>query len=356
MKAIIPFKLKLIPIKKLALISFDKDPDEVYRGLELQYLDGEPYGTGWRVIAYRYDNYVDVYDDYSLTTIENERFDVAENGLANYTKTEISRVRFEKDENGAHICFIFKDILNRSISVQIHENTKRHSKAMNLLAPIGAGSKKPTSFPLFFLYEFDFIRKHKTEILIEIDRNKIRADNFPFPLTKELQWRYYTRYSMDCQMVELAKSEDGILTLADLNEDHSYTDENTTYYFEVDNGEVSLKSIIVRDKIRKLEMIFNQFLPIEKKEDRDTYGKFYIIADPAMGIVEGIYQCEQQNGICTIHLSPDKGWTSVPNSIITKMILGPKSIFCTWPKSYNYVQKIQTNSLRSKSEWINNSV
>ncbi|TAH60158.1 MAG: hypothetical protein EWM50_06840 [Gottschalkiaceae bacterium] len=354
MKAIIPFKLKLIPIKKLALISFEKDPDDTYRGLELQYLDGKPYGTGWRVIAYRYDNYVDVYDDYTLTTIENERFDVAENGLANYAKTEISGVRFERDENGAHICFFFRDIFDRSISVQIHENTKRNSKAMNLLAPIGAGSKKPTSFPLFFLYEFDFIRKHKTEILIEIDENKRKADNFPFPLTKELQWRYYTRYSMDCLMVELAKSEDGVLILADLNEDHSYTDENTTYYYEVDNGEVSLRSIIVRDKRRKLEMLFDQLLPIEKKKDGDTHGKFYVMADPSMGAVEGIYSFRQINGVCKISLSPDKGWTSVPNSTITKIILSKKSIFCTWPKFYEYSQEIYKSSLNTKSKWINN--
>lgn len=352
MKTIIPFKLELIPIKKLALISFEKDPDETYRGLELQYLDGEPYGTGWRVIAYRYDKYVDVYDDTALKTIENEKFDVAENGLANYSKTKISGVMFEKDGNGAHISFFFKDIFNRNISVQIHENSKRDSKGMNLLAPIGAGSIKPTSFPLYFLYEFDFIRKYKTKMVIEIDGNRRKADNFPFPLTKELQWRYYTRYSMDCQMVELAKSEDGILSLVELNEDYSYTEDQTTYYFDANKSEVSLRSIIVMDKERKLEMVFDQPLPIEKREDGDTSGKFQIMADPVMGTVEGIYKWRQQNGVCTINLSPDKGWKSVPNSIITNMILSKKSIFCTWPKLYEYLQEIHSNSLKSKSEWI----
>lgn len=354
MKAFIPFRLRYIPIKKLALISFEKDPDEKYRGMELQYLDGEPYGKGWRVIAYRNDNYVDVYDDYALRTIENERFDVAENGLANYSKTSIEGVAFEKDEYGTHIGFFFKDIYNRNVSVQIKENTKRKSKGMNLLAPIGAGSKNPSSFPIFFLYDFDFIRKHKTEISIEIDGNKRKADNFPFPITKELQWRYYIRYSMDCQMIELAKSQDGILSMVELNEDYSYTDENNaTYYFDIHNGEVSLKSIIVEDKKRKLEMVFDQVLPIEKKEDGYTYGKFHIMTDPIMGSIEGIYKWRQGNGICTISLSPDKGWKSVPNSSITKIILSPKSIFCSWPRSYHYTQEIQINSLESKSEWIN---
>lgn len=350
MKTFIPFKLKFMPMKKLALISFAKDPDKVYQGLELQYLDGEPYGTGWRVIAYRIDNYVDVYDDNALTTIENEQFDVAGKGLANYIKTEINRVRFEKDEFGVHICFSFQDIFNRNISVQIHENTRRNSKAMNLLAPIGAGSEKPTSFPLFFLYEFDFVRKHKTEMLIEIDGHKRKTDNFPFPITKELQWRYYTRYSMDCHMVEFAKSNEGLLNFIELNKDYSYTDEQTTYFFDAKDKEVSLKSIIINNNKHNLELVFNLPLPIIKKEDGDANGKFNIIADHAMGTLEGIYKWKQQKGIYTISLTPVKGWKPVPNSFITKMILNPKSIFCTWPKSYQYLQEIQQNGL-SKSEW-----
>lgn len=79
---------------------------------------------------------------------------------------------------------------------------------------------------------------------------------------------------MDCQMVELAKSGDEILTMVDLSEDYSYTDEETTYYFDIDKSQVSLKSIIVRDKNHKLEMIFHQPLAIEKKKDGDTHGKF----------------------------------------------------------------------------------
>lgn len=64
----IPFELKYIPIKKLALINFEKNPDSVYNALELQYLDGEEYGTGYRVVAYRCDGFVDVYDGGSCRT------------------------------------------------------------------------------------------------------------------------------------------------------------------------------------------------------------------------------------------------------------------------------------------------
>ncbi len=338
-------------MKRLALINFEKDPDEVYRGLELQYFEGEPYGRGWRIIAYRNDNYVDVYDDRALHTVEDEKFDVAEKGHMHHTKTEMDGVRFDKDEDGVHICFSFQDILKRRISVKIHEHAKRKSKAMNLLAPVGAGSENPTYLPLYFLYEFDFVRKGKTEMLIEIDGKKRIADNFPFPITKELQWRYYTRYSMDCHMVEFAKAEDAVLDLVELKEDGSYTDGQTTYYFEPNGKGISLKSIFLDDGRNSVELAFDKSFPVINEDDGVVKGSFSVITNPVMGTVNGEYQWKREKGICRVEISPNGGWTSVANSFITKMILSPKSIFCTWPKSYWYAQQIELGSLQSKSEW-----
>ena len=339
-------------MKKLALINFEKDPDELYRGIELQYFDGLPYGMGWRIIAYRNDNHVDVYDDIALNTVDNERFDVAEKGLMHHTKAEIHGIKFDKDEYGIHICFSFQDILNRAISVKIHENTRTKSKAMNLLAPVGAGSMSPTYLPLYFLYEFDFVRKGKTEIRIEIDGKPRKADNFPFPMTKELQWRYYTRYSMDCHMVELAKEEDAILDFVEIKDDGTYKCGQTTYYFDSNEKEVSLKEIILNDKKNPVEVAFNKPLPIINEVNEVVEGKFSVATNPVMGTIHGEYQWKKEEGTCSISMSPDQGWTSVPNSFITKIILSPKSIFCTWPKTYRYTQQIEISSLRSKSEWI----
>ena len=86
MKGYLPIIVKYSPIRKLAIIPFEKSPDTIYRGFELQYIDGEPYGVGYRVLAYRNDNYVDVYDDVALNFNENEKFNVVENGLHKHTK------------------------------------------------------------------------------------------------------------------------------------------------------------------------------------------------------------------------------------------------------------------------------
>lgn len=62
----IPFKIEVVPMTKLALMNFEKRPDIIYNALELQYFSGPPYGCGFRVLAYRRDDFVDVYDDERL--------------------------------------------------------------------------------------------------------------------------------------------------------------------------------------------------------------------------------------------------------------------------------------------------
>ena len=100
-----PFNMEINPVKKLVLFNFEKSPDTIYSGLELQWLDSPETGQGFRLIAYRTDEYVDVYDDTALIKQTGEGFD--------------------------------------------------------LIAPVGVSSSHPIYLPVFAMYDFDFIRKRK---------------------------------------------------------------------------------------------------------------------------------------------------------------------------------------------------
>ncbi|MDQ0257769.1 hypothetical protein J2S74_005231 [Evansella vedderi] len=98
---VIPFGCTYVPLTKLALINFKKNADDKYIGFEPQYLDDKVIGQGYRVIAYRHDGYVDVYDDRNLNDNKDDSFDVT-------------------------------------------------GKRLNLLAPIGSSTETPSYLPLFF--------------------------------------------------------------------------------------------------------------------------------------------------------------------------------------------------------------
>ena len=108
----LPNIVKNSHIKKLAIIPFEMSPDTFYRGFELHFIDGEPYGVGYRILAYRNDKCVDVYDDMRMNFLENERFNVVENGLNKHIQTQINNVQFCKENNNQLISFQFVDLLD----------------------------------------------------------------------------------------------------------------------------------------------------------------------------------------------------------------------------------------------------
>lgn len=349
MKVILPFKINYSPIKKLALINFEKKPDKLYKGLELQYIDGKSYGKGYRIIAYRNDDYVDVYDDYSLKYIENEKFNVVENGLNEHVQTRLDNINFERTNGNVEITFTFSDLLNREISVSIIEHSKKKSIPMNLLAPVGVGSRKPDFMPAFFLYDFDFVRRSKTAVNVEIDGNNIDLDKFPMPMN--MQFRYYSRYSVNCQIVAFIDVNYTRLIEVELDENLSFTEDYVKYCFNSDGG---LETINIEAGNNPITIEFTPALTLNK----DIEGEFRIAPDECMGYIKGDYQIHgDENALAyELKLIPSGGWTPVPNSRITKMLFSPKSMFCCWSKKYLFNEVIYLKDMTADGKWTNGNL
>lgn len=340
----LPVMVKYSPIRKLAIIPFEKCPDTFYKGFEIQYIDGEPYGTGYRLLAYRNDDYVDVYDDMTLNYIEDEKFNVVINGLNKHVQTPLSRVRFCKVGNNQIISFELVDIQNRKITVHIEEQTKKKSKSMNLLAPIGAGSKNPEFLPVFFLYEFDLMRKKKSIVRCNIDGKDIKIDSFPMPING--QSRLYARYSNECEMIEFAEASMTELKEIELDENNTYCDGNIKYSFD---EEFALKNIIVHIGEHDVNIFFEAGVNLYNS----CISKFTIIPREQMGYIQGEYNLEYGDNTAKFCMIPKDGWISRPNSFITRFIMGKKSIFCSWSKKYMYEAKIDLSTKKVDAYWKN---
>lgn len=347
MKTYLPIIVKYSPIRKLALIPFEKSPDTIYKGFELQFIEGEPYGKGYRVLAYRNDNYVDVYDDIELNFLENEKFNVVENGLHKHLQTKISNAKLCKEGNNQVISFEFIDIQDRKISVHIEENSKKTSKAMNLLAPIGVGSKSPEYLPVFFMYEFDFIRKSKSNISCNIDGKDIKIDSFPIPMNG--QARLYARYSNECELLEFANASMKELQEVELNENNTYGEGNVEYIFE---GKAVLKKVRVHFDKQNVEICFDAGLSLNKS----CVGKFRVKPREQMGYIKGEYSVQCENNTTTFKMTPNCGWIPKPNSFITRIILGKNSVFCSWSKKYRYEAIIDLAERKAEACWENGNL
>ncbi len=346
MKTYLPIKVKSSPIRKLAIIPFEKNPDTIYHAFELQYFNGEPYGTGYRVLAARNDGFVDVYDDKALNFMENEQFQVTENGLHKHIQTDIRNVNFGKVDNKQIISFEFLDIEKRLINVKIEENILKKSNSMNLLAPIGVGSKNPNYLPVFFLYEFDFIRKKNTFLSCSIDGRKIKVDTFPFPMNG--QRRLYARYSNESEIIEFANTDEGELQEVELNQDNSYHDDNIEYIFERENV---LQEIVIRFEDNHVRIDFGKGLDLSQ----ECNGIFTIRPREQMGYIQGEYRVVQGT-LTEINMVPTIGWVPKPTSLFLRTLFNQKSVFCSWSKKYVYHSIIDWDRKKITSNWKNGNI
>lgn len=346
MKTYLPIKVKSSPIRKIAIIPFEKNPDSIYHAFELQYFNGKPHGTGYRVLAARNDGFVDVYDDKSLNFFENEQFHVVENGLHKHIQTDIRNVNFYKGDNKQSISFEFLDLENRLISIRIEENTLRKSNSMNLLAPIGVGAKHPNYLPAFFLYEFDFIRRKKTTLLCYIGGKKIKLDTFPFPMGG--QSRLFARYSNECEIIEFANTDDEKLQEIELDQNSRYYDDNIEYIFA---REDVLQEIVIHFENSHVRIDFDKGLDIF----RECSGIFRICPREAMGYIQGKYRVSY--GTQTeIIMTPTTGWVPKPTTFITRKLFAPKSVFGSWSKKYEYCSIVDWDKKKIESEWRNGNI
>lgn len=346
---VIPFGLKYIPMKKLAIINFEKKPDKVYIGLEMQYFDGDLYGKGYRIIAYRCDGYVDVYDDISLNYIEEETFDVTGKGLCERKRVVIENPVFQIKDGCLLVSFKFIDKNGRTITAKITEHSTQKTKGLNLLAPIGSSTENPSYLPLFFLYDFDFVRKHNTYTELIIDGKIIKQDSFPIPVPKDFQRRYYSRYTLDCQIIEFASAKSCILN--EYIPDASGFVAHGLVKYQYSKGK--LQKIILEHPNHPIYIDFGLGFPdVRNLDDHKEYvDVFKINAGVDMGSLSGKYSVKKEDDTAKIQLIPTGGWSPVPNSLLTKIMFSKKSVFCNWPKTYRYTQNINIGNLYSVSNW-----
>lgn len=339
----LPVNLEKQDITKLALINFEENPESLYKGLELQYIENKD-AVGYRVLAYRNDDYIDVYDDETLPINPQEDFNVAGKGAKAHVNTKMTNLRFEQDEqDNVHISFSFYDILDRPIKVTIDERINRSSTPLNLLAPIGLSSENPNYFPLFWLYNFNFIRTKYLHCEISIDGKEIEPDPFPVPFPIQGQLRNFIRYTFDSRLYSIFDVSKTRLKEVRLNENNQYASNDVVYQF---NSEGELSYI----KVDTTYVTFEPSLSLLKEQN----GAINIITEDAMGYIKGEYSFEQEDpSNVRFKCNFTQGWKANVHLPTHKIVVNNNSVFATWPKQYYYILDINLDTKETNSVWEN---
>lgn len=329
-----PFRLQVDPIRRLLLINFEKDPDEVYIGFEPQIIDHPQNGRRLRIIAWRGDGYVDVYQQPGLR--KDETFAVAGMGLADLLERPLADARFELSPTGVDVYFAFEDKQGRAIEVAIVEKHGRLAKPFTLLAPVGHGSTNPTSFPLFFLFGFYFVRQKGTEVMINIDGVAHRPDVFPFPLDGAKC--YYMRYAADTFMATWNEVTAGPLLPLRPPGAGEFAADGVIYNLVDNQGHLEIQQMRVTNTAHQLAITFEPPIPdiAALRDGINLNGKFQVTADKSAGSLDGTYEIRRAGAKIEMQVHPSGGWKPYADRFFLKFLFFVGSVFKNWPKSYRW--------------------
>ena len=330
-----PFNLSIDDMKKLILINFEKDPDELYTTFELQESTDRNGVPKLLVIAYG-NGFADIYHQ-PLFPFASQK-----SVLNNPTFFERPMVgaKFEIKDNTLEIYFNFKDKNRREINVSLLETRLNCKKPFFLLAPIGANSKNPDSLPIYSLYNMSFTKQKYTDISIEINSKAHRPDTFILPF----EWckSYFTRYSADVFNVDWNKNHMGELSKITFGNKGIISANGVTYELRYNDGHPEIKVISAANSEHKVKIKFMPAFPdiVCLSDGTNIDGEFSITTDNSPGIIQGVYNVKKAGIETDIEINPSKGWYPNQKRLIMKILFFVVSIFKKWPKSYIWKAKI----------------
>jgi hypothetical protein len=333
-----PFTLSISPMKRLFLINFEKDPDEIYIGFEPQWFDDTKYGTGLRVIAWRKDGFVDVYQQPSLT--KEDSIDVAGKGLMDTIETSMENSRFIISETGVNVAFAFNDKTGRTVEVEIVERSIKPTKPFSLLAPVGSSSVNPSSLPVYLMFKFDFVRRKNTDVTIKINGNSHKADTFLFPINGSRV--YFMRYSADTFLVDWCPSQSQALVPLKEKGRNLYESDGTLVECVDNQDNPAFIRISSSSNNHSFVAEFNPPFPeITSIDDHASFnGEFVLTSDDSIGAIKGNYEVNRRGETVDVMLHPGGGWKPRPSRLFLKILFNIAKIFRVWPKSYQWNAKI----------------
>jgi hypothetical protein len=335
-----PFTLNINPMERLFLINFEKDPDEIYMGFEPQWFDDASYGTGLRIIAWRKDGYVDVYQQPGVTV--EEKIDVAAKGLADTIVSPMESARFNVTPQGVDAAFAFKDKTGRKVEVEVVEKSRKPTNPFALLAPVGSSSANPSSLPVYFMFQFDFVRRANTDVSIRINGRSHKADTFPFPLNGSRV--YFMRYSADTFLVDWCPAQSNTLAPLKGGEGNKLAGDNGTIHeLTEEEGTPAFARISTSRNHHTFTARFQPPFPeiTHIPDQASLSGQFSLAAEESAGEVKGTYQVSRNGEEVEVTLHPGGGWDPRPTTLFLKFFFTAIKLFRQWPKTYQWTAKIK---------------
>lgn len=351
-KAYVPFRFRYTPIVRTVLIRFRKDPDHIYDAFELQAYKQED-EIYYRVLAERKDGFKDLYQDPRIELGDGEyELNIGGRGIGEVYDTKFTKGYFTEKDGHVRIGFAFTDNEGRVIDFEVDENLEKDTNHLSWLPSVGAKVEDPNSVPLFFLYDFDFIRKSGTDVKLTIGDIEHNID--PYAIPKDMQSRYNIQYSLNSVITNFNEARESKMPLIELDENGVGYYKDKKYIYELIDGHYNLARIVLEKPEIPVEITFDPPFPdyTEIQENIPMFGNFVIRPSEELGTLTGRYNVTKQQDNAVINLNFTEGWSPNEKELYVNLLRERTSNRITdWYKAYQCTEILNLNTFETSVTW-----
>ena len=338
---VVPLTIRVAPVTSLTLVEVTDDP--IYEGFEPQVVAG-PDGQGHRLLAYRRDGQVDVYDQPVLAALAGDDFSVIGGGARDHVQNSDLEATLERDERGnIHIVFAVTDTSGRRIEGAFHENSPLPSLPTQLLAPVGASARTPVMFPHFVLHDFDFVRLGG-RMEVTVDGHPLQLGGIPVPLVAQGQPRSFVKFVPETDILEVFPAD-----VTELR--HAMTDADRDTVTEGEVTHLFAGDALERIRVRTTEVVFDPPLDLRARGE----GDWSIRTEGHGGGVQGRYVVSDADAQARLQLRITRAVLPHQRDVLYRLFVNEKSFFGTWPLAYCYDGTFDLDAGTVSARWFNDA-
>ena len=325
-RLVLPIRLGIDPMEKLLVASFKGDPE--FEGFEPQVFDDPVNGRGMRVLRYRKDGNVDVYWQPGVR-VDRNTFAVGA-GISDFAETTIEPTHFEITGRGVDLHIAFTDAQGRIVELCVRDEASgKHGFA--LLAPVGAGIKKPRQLFLVYMPHIDLVRRTGSLFEGRIGDRILRPASLPILLNwhRVLFIRYAAKPVIGTLNPPISKpliiemsapgsaEVDGMMIIAD------------------EKGNVTRISAGIESCHVKLDFSpgFPNLLEIP---NGGSAGGRWMIHIARVNITGGSYHASRKGDSVAVELDVTEQWKPSGLPLSMEMFTRVVRMFRTWPATYRW--------------------
>jgi hypothetical protein len=330
-----PFNITIDPVKRLMLIFWSNGA--VYEPMALWAFDNPVKGKGMLAMMHRPGGGMDVYFQPGLTLDKRSFVDVwfeAGAGPGEWVETPMEGARFEISPTGVDVEAAFVDVTGRQIEVRVKEGSDKPRTSFALLAPLGVVMDNPRFFPLFYVYDFSFVRRSGTELVVKVGGETRKP--LPIPVPVGASFAHIMPYSADLLMVIWNKEYDGPLTPLQPEGAGEFWDGDVVYNLVENDGHYEVGVIAAGGDAHGVIFTFSPPVPdlVCLREGVTVEGHFSIRSDETVGSIEGVYLVARRGDQVDMTLQPTSGWRPRERRLLVRLIYRILPFLKRWVNTY----------------------